>query len=649
MSCISQIMLLRKINLSLIVILFIINFCASNDFNCGYSEDGFKSLEFYCTDFEGDLPENCSTKFLYTLKTDDTFSKWDVSRLKVGGCNVSNVNRLFYDFPNVSELDLSQSAIESLDSYDIPNNLLKFNASHNKLSEIPEGFFENMLGIAEVDLSSNELSKMVNLSSTLNFIDISNNNISVMYQDDKMATMYMREEKTLRLSGNPIEVFGWNLLPLMKWAYSVFMSWEQIVEFKIWTSVHRTIKIVSNSGIEGFFPAENNTIKFHCSEGSFKNVIRFEFINNTIVNPNELVNCVGASVEYLSLSGNFTESLNSTVFEPLNSTSFERFVNLKELNLRDAQLLEFDFGLLNKMTTIERLDISHKSNLSLERINQISAVENATNLIYLNVAENQLESTLEMIEHLNSSIVYLNLNGNHVGKVKENTFAKLQTLQYLYLINTNILLDDVKPFNPLVQLKILDISHNYLKNIDLSTPISSMEQLRILKAADCQIANASEFIKLFTASVQLSELDLSGNFLEQVNDETFSIFTELKYLNLSRTHLTVIDFNIFQHNHDLKTLDLSFNRIKRLDFYTVLSGLGAIHLQRNILTKIDHLTKSRFSELDYIDISMNRFSCGFLESFLKNTTNEFQFLTIIGNSLKQNGGKNCLPNDTEEV
>ncbi|XP_031635436.1 chaoptin-like [Contarinia nasturtii] len=625
-----QTMVFRKIAFSLVSILFLIELCKSNDLKCVVIKDGLESFEFYCENYKGNFPINCSTALLDSY---DHSSNFSVIRLKIGGCDPILANQFVAYYPNLNSLDISESELVSLESFDINlNDLRKFNASHNNLTNIQPNFFGNMSNISTIDFSSNQLIEIRDLPCNLEYIDVSNNNISFLYQDDSENNQ--QNLKEMRLNGNPIWVFNWKLLPLMEWAYSISISWGQMAQFKIWSSIHRPIRIVSNHSFEGFLPASNGTIEFYCSEGSFESINRFEFINNDIINPNELVNCVGTSVEYLSLSGKFVK--------PLNSTLFKSFVNLKELNLRGAQLREFDFGLLDRMTALERLDISHNH---LDKTSpDISSLKNANNLEYLNVAENQLEITINLTEYLSPKIVYLNLNGNYVGELKENTFEKLVNLQYLYLINTSLSLVDLRPFEPLHQLRTLDISHNKLASINLNAPVSSLKHLHSFRAVDCKIANALDLIKLFADSIHLSTLDLSGNFIEALDASAFSEFDELKRLNLSRTNLKEIDFYILNHKYELQSLDLSYNRLEHLNFFTVLSDLDSLYLQGNNLTDIQYLTKSRFSELAYFEIAMNQFSCESLETFLTKIKVEWPLLTIKNDPWKQSQ-EICEPSD----
>ena len=162
---------------SIIFLLFLIKFCESNDFECGVSDDLKESVEFYCTDYTGVKPENCSETFLYSTCRYDRFK---VKNLKIGGCDSNEVTKLVEEFENLCTLDLSYSAIVSLDTFKLKHgNLKKLNMSHNHLLEIPSNFFQALSELNEIDLSFNDISKIDELPKKLEKIDVSNNKISL--------------------------------------------------------------------------------------------------------------------------------------------------------------------------------------------------------------------------------------------------------------------------------------------------------------------------------------------------------------------------------------------------------------------------------------------------------------------------------------
>lgn len=155
--------------------MLLVKFCESNDFECGVSNDQKETVEFYCTNYTGAKPENCSDTFLYTTCR---YDKFIVKNLKIGGCDPDEVAKLVEEFENLCTLDLSYSGIESLESFHLKHaHLKKLNISHNQLNEIPLKFFSQMPLLSEIDLSFNELTKIDELPAKLEKIDLTSNKL----------------------------------------------------------------------------------------------------------------------------------------------------------------------------------------------------------------------------------------------------------------------------------------------------------------------------------------------------------------------------------------------------------------------------------------------------------------------------------------
>lgn len=510
----------------------------------------------------------------------------------------------------------------------------KLNASHNKISGIPRSFFTFLPNINSVDFSHNNINGAIDLPDRLTYIDLSHSKIASIYQDfNDLSPEQQIDSKTLRIDGNPIRIFDWKVLPLVQSEFSLYISWRQITEFKIWSYLGKPIRVVTDSEEEGILHTPNSTIELHCQENSFKNIKRFELIDNQVENPTEIINCLAPTLKYLTLSGGFDEEFDST--------SLTRFTNLRELSLREAQLTEFDFGIMENVTKLERLDISRND---LERVSNIPFLEYAKNLAYLNVAENELECTPELVKYLSPSITSLIFTGNYMGKVNAGTFDRLINLQYLELVNMSLVLDDLKPFESLKRLRQLDISQNNLENCNFPPLSSSLREIRNFKAVDCNVRNASKLITLFESSALLTKLDLSGNFLNELNVDALKNFRELQYLNLSNTNLSYVDFGILQNKKILKILDFSFNELEQVDFALVLSHVESIHLEGNELSEIGHFTKSHFPDLKFLDISKNQFECESLTTLVSQIQQEWPHLKMINNPWEQHVLK-CHPSN----
>lgn len=640
---------LCKMRFPVVFVLFFLKISESTAFECGHSANGKKSIEFYCTNFKGILPENCSTSFSY----EDIVDKSEVIELKLGGCDSARVTQLVEEFQNLRSLDLSHSGIESLDSFDLKHNSLeKVNFSHNELTELSLSFFAKIPKIAEIDASFNRLNKLVKLPDNLRWINLSNNNMSTLYGEefahlDRLEFLDLTHNaisyvdyyylfsnnshmNTLQLSNNQIKEFDYRYLTLITRGVSLSISWESITKFTIHDNLTKPIHVVLNSSMEGFFMGNDGKIEMHCNEMSFKRINKFEVTANHIENPTELMHCLSSSLEFFELAGTFTEKLKSK--------SLERFVNVKDLPLSNVQLAEFDLSALKDYKELLYLDISKNS---LQHIENICFLHDLKDLIVLNVNDNQLENVPEFIQHVNPSIIRLYLSGNHVGKINEITFDKFAYLSRLHLANSSLLFDNLKPFESFKGLEEIDLSDNNLEAVDFSSKSKVFRKIWTFSAANCNIRNATKLLSLF--GPHLWQLDLSGNFLGQLNGDAFDGFRNLYRVNLSNTELSSVDFNVLKYKNKLLQLDLSKNNLKSVDF-TVSSKLTELYLNGNELSEIKNLDFVHFSRLAKLAIANNQFSCEYLNKLVPQLRKEWPNLEFIGDPWIQKHGICCHDN-----
>lgn len=121
-------------------------------------------------------------------------------------------------------------------------------------------------------------------------------------------------------------------------------------------------------------------------------------------------------------------------------------------------------------------------------------------------------------------------------------------------------------------LKVLNVSHNFIKSIPKNT-----------------------FPKLY----ELHTIDLSHNHLENIFNNVFQVLFSLRNLNLSYNHLETIKSSVFGALPTLLNLDLSNNRLKEISrgALTRMSGVRFVNLENNQLEKLFQIPIS-LSELN---------------------------------------------------
>lgn len=684
---------------SVIFVLFLSGISKSHGIECGQFVNTIESngsLEFYCLNFKGNVPVNCSVSF----STASIIEKSKVTQLKIGGCDNNRIKQLIDEFKNLHSLDISQSEIESLDSLELKHDSLeKISASNNKLKEIPAKFFVHLPAVNDIDFLFNELIKIEKLPRKLVKINLSHNNFTSLPKDvfvNLVPLQYLdlsfnaistigfdqifadhNKLKTLRLEKNQIDEFDWRFFPIVKRS-SVVISWDEMVEFRMMESLDKPMRIVvkgeqdlTRAAVEeeqkniagqekrtsvveskdlsqttlikedlveneGLFQAADGTIELHCRPENFKAIKKFEMHNNYIENPKELLRCLTPSLEVLKLTGSCTEKMASVSLEP--------FKNLTKLTLV-SMLVDFDVAAIKSRKNLFELDIS-KNNLTT--ISNAQFFNNVQNLSLLNIQGNRIENTPEMIQHLPSNINILKLNGNFVGKLNATTFERFKNLKILNLSNTHLSFDNLKPFEA-VELEELHISHNdlenanfqhILENSDIQSTSTAFKVLQRFYAADCKIKNVSKLIPLFGSS--LSHLDLSGNDFGAIDARTFENVENLNLLNLSNTNLTSFDFSTVAHEIELVSLDLSNNKLENIDMSTAPKHLQTLYLNGNDLKEIVGLERKNVPRLSYLRINGNQLSCEYLSALMSRIAKDWPRLRLLGDSWDQKHKEMCV-------
>lgn len=392
------------------------------------------------------------------------------------------------------------------------------------------------------------------------------------------------------------------------------------------------IRVISNSSEEGLRLALDGKVELHCKENSFENVDELQLYPNIMENPTDLLRCMTKSLILLSLSENFVGKLSTT--------ALKQFINLSILDLKDTQLEKFDFKVLQNFNhsqenILTSLDISKNNLKSIDNLKILSSLHQLGDL---NLGQNQLKNAYEIIPLLNSNLVDLQLHDNYLGHLNASTFDNLPKLKFLNVKNTTLSTDDVSLFDPLENLKWLDISWNNLENIDFSQSKIS-RRLTTLYANDCNIKKTGELLN--SLGFLLVSLDLSGNFLNEINSSAFEKFSELTMLGLANMNLSYFDFNLLHRQKKLERINIAKNHLKVIDF-TPFQGryLEELYLEDNDLVDVISFTQSKFPFLKKISISKNQLPCEFLKK-LDTQLRKWPELKLIGDLWDQKHGINC--------
>lgn len=607
-----------RMKCTIVLMVLTVSVCRSENFLCKFIENNHQTDGYYCgknANTDGQMIGNCST-----FPDDYLLLHSNISQLKFSGCDREFMQKTSESALNLISIDISNAGYESLNLFDLTHKRLqKLNVSHNELPEMPKLLLCKVHEIVEVDFSHNKLqridSQLFQNTTKLRAIHLSHNTIMhidegafanlthleyIDLSDNKIRFIETlrnnKQLKTLLATNNPMSFDCHDTAKMGN--VSVFVSFKNVEMFN--TNCEATeFHVIPNSTIEGVFAIAKGKYEIHCNEQSLENIQQLTAGRNKIVNLSEMIKCVGGSVKRLALSGNSIGTLNIT--------TFERFIHLEWLYLKDAMLSDFDLAVLKNQNKLKKLDVSN---------NNLTHVKNAESLEMFELQEfkmagNRVENINQIIHHLRPSIKVLDLSGNPIGKITATMFSPFKNLRTLKLGGTNLSMENHNPFEQLKNLEVLDISQNNLENVNFTLISPTLSNLTYFLAANCQIANTVNVIRCLGPS--LLELDLSIN-----PDSDF-------------------DLSILKYKPKLRTFRFAFNELREADMSLLPKQLVRIDLKGNNLTKLINFSRSHFSRLESLSLSKNRFPCHYLTQ-LKNDWKDLRFSVDL---FRQKHGDDC--------
>lgn len=237
------------------------------------------------------------------------------------------------------------------------------------------------------------------------------------------------------------------------------------------------------------------------------------------------------------------------------------------------------------------------------------------------------------------------LNSNNITALQPGAFSELKDLNLLFLTNNPIRCYYGQIFLPLhFRVKTFTITWDNVEEFDISnmnnvfefgfsdsqndqyhalafgkgvqTPTSFsyrtkyymkavFDNVKVFNASGSAVNDVEKIINIMGPSLEV--LDVSSNFIGQLDARVFNRFTKLKYLNLSSTNLTNFDFYDFHHRSSLQVVDLSYNNLNAIDFAPsvgVFKNLESMNLMGNKLGDIDFGNPSIFPKLASLQMSL---------------------------------------------
>ncbi len=520
--------------------------------------------------------------------------------------------RFFSKFPNLLVLDVSNNRLRSLgENYLLELKSLKFlYLSNNQILNIDEGVFRQLNSLIHLDLSKNliytlenscnisifteliglerlELSMNkienfpinLNLSKNLAHLDLGQNKIKEITN----ASLYLLENlKELILRENFLKKF---LVSNLKSIEILDLSVNLLDSFLMPKIINLfQVKLDKNLGL--------NMVEIH---EDLKSLSLAKTNSSMILS---LTFPTKSKLEDLDLS------LNNLTY--LASNYFKNLKHLRKLNLRETNLIDFEF-LLESKSTLVLLDVSSNIYFSKNSNFMIKQLEKLT-LLYVT------KCGLRKFPHTSLKYEYLDLSFNNLNTFDLNN---LDTLVYLDLSFNNF----ISILDNQIEIKGFMNFYTNLKSINLSFSLRSMFSNRVfhfnkmLENAYLSGNNLNLFPKFcqnidelyFECGLKVVLFD--SNNLESLTLGNLFDLSNLEYLNLENNSLSFIETNSFSYLAKLEILLLANNKLKNFNNSEIFRPLVNLHMLNLSFNQIEIVQSNLFSDLqklETLDLSSNR-------------------------------------------
>lgn len=514
----------------------------------------------------------------------------------------------------IKGIDNSWTNIESY-SFKYYPKLLTLDLSFNKIKNVKNEAFRNLIALKSLNLSGNAI-EMLNTksfmisdsrNSNLEVLDLSNNLLTELVGDifsfiPKLKTMYLQNNKLMTLTEdcfNDVKILNslilhHNQLPSLNMTLvNLKMLKELDVSFNYLTKVsgyeinrlvalvninmsYNSIQFIESNSFNQAFNLQSVDLRYNRVQSSIENVM---FINNN-------------KLDYLNVYQNNITRIQDNAFKH----NILNYLNLENNNI-SGEITANTFTGLQNVTTL------NLSNQSITAIRN-DGFSDAVHLVYLNLSKNYINLIGNSSFAKANALKILDVSYNNVSNLY---FLQqhLQNLTELYLQSNNLIDIPTNAFETQKFLIRLDISNNKILNIqENSLPLLKLQYLNI----DNNKLTGVLAPKVFTPSKYIRYLDLSNFRLTKIDKMALVDTPVLARLNISHNNLEYIDASNFKGMDNMYSLDISYNKLSRLQLNnSFLGNLKALYLNNNKLSNISE-TLLNMKSLLYLDLSNNQIS-----------------------------------------
>lgn len=248
-------------------------------------------------------------------------------------------------------------------------------------------------------------------------------------------------------------------------------------------------------------------------------------------------------------------------------------------------------------------------------------------------------------QSINKAVInVVSLENLIINKIQENAFSEFSNLDDVIVLNTKIGSIDAKAFTNVTRLRFQECGFE-------DSPDLFSEKLEEVHFGSCNL----EEIPNLDGLLNLAFLNLTGNYIKNIEVEAFAELFELEELYLSNNEIFKLPATSFINNQDLITLNLDNNPLKyfalntsdsletlslkncKLDSFDEestrkLTSLNELILSYNNIKNITTKSLSYMSELSVVDLSYNKLTK--LDDNIFSANSKLIKITLDGNNFQ---------------
>ncbi|XP_012285576.1 insulin-like growth factor-binding protein complex acid labile subunit [Orussus abietinus] len=388
-----------------------------------------------------------------------------------------------------------------------------------------------------------------NVSNLVEHLDLSGNQLDTLSQDDlnRLTELQYLNLADNRLSGLPENISG------LKKLRKLDISGNRIKD------VYQLISISQLIGLKMLYLSRNPISSLEgLTSGS---LLALDVRRCEIGEVSESALLRLPSLAVLSLAENPLRSfqrpvcrslqwldMSECLLNYLTPDTFEGLPSLEDLRLANNPALVYS-------SRFETLRHPHLKKLDVSRCNlDRPGLHGLPSLTQVQLSGNLIRILPDGIFRKNPELTRLSLNGNGLSSINASTFAGLSRLEFL------------------------DLSENGLEEIANKDTFSGNDHLLHLNLS------FNALLSFPSAAMSVKSLDLSSNWIRELNGEAFANLPNIKILNLSDNRLEELPKNL--DSDSLTTFSLAKNRLMRInnDAFSDLPNLHELDISGNRLT-----------------------------------------------------------------